>query len=40
MPLVYAFVRLNEEPLLARTYGREYEQYRRAVRGWVPSLRR
>ena len=37
---VFAFVRLYEEPLLARTYGREYEHYRRAVRGWVPSLRR
>jgi protein-S-isoprenylcysteine O-methyltransferase Ste14 len=38
--LVYAFVRLYEEPILARAYGAEYEEYRRAVRGWVPSVRR
>jgi protein-S-isoprenylcysteine O-methyltransferase Ste14 len=36
----YSFVRLYEEPILARTYGAEYEEYRRAVRGWVPSVRR
>ena len=38
--LVYAFVRLYEEPTLAHTYGREYEEYRRAVPGWLPSFRR
>ena len=36
---VYAFVRLYEEPELGRTYGPEYEAYRRAVRGWLPRLR-
>ncbi len=36
---VYAFVRLYEEPELSRTYGSEYEAYRRAVRGWLPRLR-
>jgi protein-S-isoprenylcysteine O-methyltransferase Ste14 len=33
-----AFVRLYEEPTLARTYGAEYEAYRQAVPGWWPRL--
>jgi len=47
-PLVYAavvwavtaaFVRWYEEPTLRRTYGAEYEAYRRAVPAWWPRLR-
>jgi protein-S-isoprenylcysteine O-methyltransferase Ste14 len=34
-----AFVRWYEEPTLARTYGVEYEQYRRSVPAWFPRLR-
>jgi protein-S-isoprenylcysteine O-methyltransferase Ste14 len=34
-----AFVRWYEEPTLARTYGAEYEEYRRAVPAWLPRLR-
>jgi protein-S-isoprenylcysteine O-methyltransferase Ste14 len=34
-----AFVRFYEEPTLARTYGAEYEEYRRAVPAWLPRLR-
>jgi protein-S-isoprenylcysteine O-methyltransferase Ste14 len=34
-----AFVRFYEEPTLARTYGTEYEEYRRAVPAWLPRLR-
>src|SRR4051794_30022062 len=37
--LVYAFVRLYEEPKLARTYGQPYEQFRREIPGWLPRLR-
>ncbi|UVK51180.1 isoprenylcysteine carboxylmethyltransferase family protein [Mesorhizobium sp. AR02] len=33
-----SFVRLYEEPTLARRYGAEYEIYRRNVPGWVPRL--
>ncbi|MES0101708.1 isoprenylcysteine carboxylmethyltransferase family protein [Mesorhizobium sp. M0019] len=33
-----SFVRLYEEPTLARRYGDEYEAYRRAVPGWLPRL--
>lgn len=33
-----SFVRLYEEPTLARRYGAEYETYRRAVPGWFPRL--
>ena len=33
---VVAFVRLYEEPTLARAYGEQYEAYRRAVPGWWP----
>ena len=31
-----SFVRWYEEPTLARTYGDEYETYRRNVRAWLP----
>lgn len=34
-----AFVRWYEEPTLVRTYGDEYEAYRRAVPAWLPRLR-
>lgn len=33
-----AFVRLYEEPALARRYGEEYDAYRRAVPAWRPRL--
>ncbi|MEW6634313.1 MAG: isoprenylcysteine carboxylmethyltransferase family protein [Pseudomonadota bacterium] len=33
-----SFVRLYEEPTLARRYGAEYDVYRRNVPGWVPRL--
>ncbi|HCT78858.1 MAG TPA: isoprenylcysteine carboxyl methyltransferase [Micromonosporaceae bacterium] len=33
------FVRLYEEPTLARMFGAEYDQYRRNVRAWWPRLR-
>ena len=35
---VFAFVRLYEEPTLADRYGAQYEEYRRAVPGWLPRL--
>jgi protein-S-isoprenylcysteine O-methyltransferase Ste14 len=34
-----AFVRLYEEPTLARQFGADYERYRAAVPGWWPRLR-
>jgi protein-S-isoprenylcysteine O-methyltransferase Ste14 len=34
-----AFVRLYEEPTLARRFGADYDTYRRAVPGWWPRLR-
>ena len=37
--VVWTFVRVYEEPTLARTYGAEYEAYRRAVPGWWPRRR-
>jgi protein-S-isoprenylcysteine O-methyltransferase Ste14 len=37
--LVYAFVRLYEEPKLARTYGEQYEQFRREIPRWLPRPR-
>jgi protein-S-isoprenylcysteine O-methyltransferase Ste14 len=37
--VVFAFVRLYEEPTLAREFGVEYEEYCRAVPGWWPRLR-
>jgi protein-S-isoprenylcysteine O-methyltransferase Ste14 len=36
---VFTFVRLYEEPTLARQFGPSYDAYRRAVPGWIPSLR-
>ena len=33
-----AAVRLYEEPTLARKFGAEYQEYRRAVRAWIPRL--
>src|SRR6478609_3179130 len=36
---VLLFVRFYEEPTLESTYGEEYREYRRNVRGWVPRLR-
>jgi protein-S-isoprenylcysteine O-methyltransferase Ste14 len=34
-----AAVRFYEEPALARKFGAEYQDYRRAVRAWIPRLR-
>ena len=34
--IVFAFVRLYEEPTLARRFGAEHDAYRRAVPGWWP----
>ncbi len=34
-----AFVRWYEEPTLARTYGADYDTYRRSVPAWHPRLR-
>jgi protein-S-isoprenylcysteine O-methyltransferase Ste14 len=36
---VATFVRLYEEPTLARRFGAHYEAYRRAVPAWIPRLR-
>lgn len=36
LAMTIAFVRLYEEPALARRYGEQYEAYRRAVPGWRP----
>lgn len=33
---VVAFVRLYEEPVLARKFGADYEEYRRNVPRWLP----
>jgi protein-S-isoprenylcysteine O-methyltransferase Ste14 len=33
---VVAFVKLHEEPALARQFGASYEEYRRTVPGWYP----
>lgn len=38
--VTWLFVRFYEEPTLRRTFGQEYEDYRRAVPGWIPRLRR
>lgn len=35
----HAFVVLHEEPALARRFGAAYEDYRRRVPRWLPSLR-
>ncbi len=37
--VVYAFVRLYEEPTLRRQFGEQYEEYRRVVPGWWPRRR-
>jgi protein-S-isoprenylcysteine O-methyltransferase Ste14 len=37
--LIAAFARFYEEPTLARRYGAQYEDYRRAVPAWWPRLR-
>jgi len=37
--LVVSFVRLYEEPTLARRYGAQYDAYRRAVPAWLPRRR-
>lgn len=34
-----AGVRWYEEPVLARKFGTDYQEYRRAVRAWIPRLR-
>lgn len=39
MALFFSFVRLYEEPTLARQFGPDYEAYRRAVPGWFPRAR-
>ena len=33
-----AAARFYEEPILARKFGAEYQDYRRAVRAWVPRI--
>lgn len=33
-----SFVRLYEEPTLARTYREQYDEYRRNVPAWIPRL--
>jgi protein-S-isoprenylcysteine O-methyltransferase Ste14 len=38
LAVVYGFVRFHEEPTLRRQFGRTYEDYRRAVPGWLPRL--
>jgi protein-S-isoprenylcysteine O-methyltransferase Ste14 len=38
MVAVFAFVHWYEEPTLLRTYGAEYERYRKNVPGWMPRL--
>ena len=40
MAIAFAtFVHLYEEPTLLRTFGADYEEYRRAVPGWWPRVR-
>jgi len=36
---VWSFVHWYEEPALRRRFGREYEEYRRAVPSWWPRMR-
>ena len=36
---VWTFVRVYEEPTLARRFGADYEAYRRSVPAWRPRLR-
>src|SRR5262249_6516348 len=35
---VFGFVRLHEEPTLEAKFGSSYEDYRRAVPGWLPRV--
>jgi protein-S-isoprenylcysteine O-methyltransferase Ste14 len=35
--VTHAFVYFYEEPTLARTFGSDYDQYRRDVRRWMPG---
>jgi protein-S-isoprenylcysteine O-methyltransferase Ste14 len=35
---MWAFATWYEEPALARQFGTEYEEYKRAVPGWRPRL--
>ena len=37
--VVWSFVHWYEEPTLERSFGAEYQAYRRAVPGWRPRLR-
>ena len=39
-PLVHLFVLFYEEPTLTRKFGSSYQEYRRAVRRWIPRLTR
>ncbi|MGA9058565.1 MAG: isoprenylcysteine carboxylmethyltransferase family protein [Terriglobia bacterium] len=36
--LVHSFVLFYEEPTLTRKFGSSYQEYRRAVRRWIPRL--
>jgi protein-S-isoprenylcysteine O-methyltransferase Ste14 len=38
--LVHLFVLFYEEPTLTRKFGNSYQEYRRAVRRWIPRLTR
>jgi protein-S-isoprenylcysteine O-methyltransferase Ste14 len=38
--VVATFVRMYEEPTLVRTYGEQYEAYKRSVPAWIPRLPR
>jgi protein-S-isoprenylcysteine O-methyltransferase Ste14 len=38
--LVHMFVLFYEEPTLTRKFGSSYQEYRRAVRRWIPRLMR
>ena len=40
MAAVTAFVKLYEEPTLSERFGTQYEEYRQAVPGWWPRVRR
>jgi protein-S-isoprenylcysteine O-methyltransferase Ste14 len=36
--ITHAFILLYEERVLRRLFGREYDEYRRQVRRWLPRL--
>jgi protein-S-isoprenylcysteine O-methyltransferase Ste14 len=38
--LIHLFVLFYEEPTLTRKFGSSYQEYRRAVRRWIPRLTR